>query len=95
MKYPFFIRKIKLFINYHLLKFFTNKKFRDEFDIIFKYFVKIRSPKYRLMSDVGAHFGEVSYNFLKIGFKVYAFEPDLNPYKIESLNNLIIFIYRN
>ena len=80
--------RIKSLIKYHLLKSFTRKRFRDELDIYFKYFIKTKEPKYKLMFDVGAHLGEVSYNYLKAGFEVYAFEPDLNKSKVELLNKL-------
>lgn len=88
MKYLFYEKKIKSFLKYHLLKSYTENKFMDELDILFKYFIKVKEPKYKVMFDVGAHLGEVSYNYLKIGFNVFAFEPDLNKNKLESLNNL-------
>ncbi len=88
MKSPKFLNKYKPFIKHYKLKLFTRKNFKDETDIIFKYFIKVKKQHSGIMFDVGAHLGEVSYNFLKAGFEVYAFEPDLNKNKIESLNKL-------
>ena len=88
MKYTLFIFRIKAIIKYYLLKFFTYKKFRDELDILFKYFIKVKKQHTGIMLDVGAHLGEVSYNYLRAGFEVYAFEPDLNKTKMDLLNKL-------
>ena len=86
----YLVKRMKAFIKYYLLKYFTYNKFRDELDILFKYFIKTKESKNKVMFDVGAHLGEVSYNYLKEGFCVYAFEPDLNETKIRSLNQLKI-----
>lgn len=91
MKYTLFVFRIKAIIKYCLLKYFTYKKFRDELDILFKYFIKVKKQHSGIMFDVGAHLGEVSYNYLRAGFEVYAFEPDLNKTKIELLNKLKSF----
>jgi FkbM family methyltransferase len=91
MKYPFFIKRLKHYIDYYLIRFIRNKNYRDECDIILKYFATVSKPKFKVMFDVGAHMGEVSYNFLKSGFKVYAFEPDQSEYKRKSLQRLMMF----
>ena len=88
MKYSFLLKRTKALVKYYLLKFFTRNKFRDDLDILFKYFIKVKKQHSGVMFDVGAHLGEVSYNYLKAGFEVYAFEPDLNKNKIELLNRL-------
>lgn len=50
---------------------------------------KILSKKQGVMVDVGAHFGESAKPFLKKGWVVYSFEPDIDSDKREKLARLI------